>query len=74
MLKVVHIKDLNKFPFVDRFHVKVIDLENKSNNFVLSTIKNIDIATGLAKDIKNKGDLGKSEKVIVTRETIIQMY
>jgi hypothetical protein len=73
MLKVVHIKDLNKFPFVNRFNVRVIGVKNKYENLIFAT-KDIDLATNMAKDIKNKGDLGKSEKVIVTRETIIQMY
>ncbi len=73
MLKVVHIKDLNKFPFVNHFNIRVIGVKNKYENLIFAT-KDIDLATNMAKDIKNKGDLSKSEKVIVTRETIIQMY
>jgi len=73
MPKVVHIKDLNKFPFVYHFHVKVLDVANKSNNLILTT-KDIDLATNMAKRVKNESELNKNEKVIVTRETIIQMY
>ena len=73
MPKVVHIKDLNKFPFVSRFHVKVLDVANKSNDLILTT-KDIDLATNTAKKVKNESDLGENEKVIVTKEQIIQMY
>ena len=73
MPMVVHIKDSNKFPFVDRFHVKTIDSEHNYKNLILST-KDIDIATDTAKEIKEIGNLTKTERVIVTRETIIQMY
>ena len=70
MPKVVHIKDLNKFPFVDRFHVKLVNLKTKSTKSILDT-KDIDLATEVA---KNKNKCADHHKVIVTRETIIQMY
>jgi len=70
MPKVVHIKDLNKFPFVDRFHVKLVNLKTKSTKSILDT-KDIDLATEVA---KNKNKCADHDKVIVTRETIIQMY
>jgi len=70
MPKVVHIKDLNKFPFVKRYHVKLINLNFKSEKTLLTT-KDIDLATSTAKN-RNRGINGY--KVIVTREEIIQMY
>jgi len=70
MPKVVHIKDLNKFPFVDHFHVKLINLKLKTEKVLLTT-KDIDLATSTA---KNKNKCANHDKVIVTRETIIQMY
>jgi len=81
MPKVVHIKDLNKFPFVDRFHVKVINLTNKSDLTTIITTKNIDLATTTAKkkgadihNIFNGCSTTAQRRVIVTRESIIQMY
>ena len=68
--KVVHIKDLNKFPFIDRFHVKLVNIKTKSDNLILTT-KDIDLATTTA---RNKSKCADHDKVIVTRETIIQMY
>ena len=70
MLKVVHIRDLNKFPFVNRFHVRLINIKTKSDNLILTT-KDIDLATTTA---RNKSKCTGHDKVIVTRETIIQMY
>ena len=70
MPKVAHIKDLNKFPFVKRFHVKLINLKLKTEKILLTT-KDIDLATSVAKD-KNK--CAENDRVVVTREEIIQMY
>ena len=70
MLKVVHIKDLNKFPFITRFHVRLINTKIKSNTLILTT-KDIDLATKVARE-KNK--CADNDRVIVTKEKIIQMY
>ena len=70
MLKVVHIKDLYKFPFISRFHVRLINIKIKSNKLILTT-KDIDLATKVA---QNKNKCADHDRVVVTREKIIQMY
>ena len=69
---ITHIKDLDKFPFTPRFHVKVLNFIDKSEIKILTT-KDLGLATKTAR--KKKGLVfNPKQRVIVTKERIIQMY
>lgn len=72
MPEIVHIKDLNKFRSINYFHVKLINPRLKPEDDILFfTTKDIELATSIA---QNTDKCAKNDRIIVTRETIIQMY